>query len=46
MYDQEFALEILTQIYESTQTIKKIIDDIWLGGMSWTEGTYLRVMAH
>jgi len=28
MYDQELALEILTQIYESTETIKKIIDDI------------------
>ena len=28
MYDQELALEILTQIYESTQTIKKIIDDL------------------
>jgi len=28
MYDRELALEILTQIYESTETIKKIIDDI------------------
>ena len=28
MYDRELALEILTQIYESTQTIKKIIDDL------------------
>ena len=28
MYDREFALEIITQIYESTQTIKKIIDDL------------------
>jgi hypothetical protein len=29
MYDQELALEILTQIYESTETIKKIIDDLF-----------------
>ena len=29
MYDRELALEILTQIYESTQTIKKIIDDLF-----------------
>jgi len=28
MYDRELTLEILTQIYESTQTIKKIIDDL------------------
>ena len=28
MYDQELALEILTQIYESTETIKKIINDL------------------
>ncbi len=28
MYDRELVLEILTQIYESTQTIKKIIDDL------------------
>ena len=28
MHDRELALEILTQIYESTQTIKKIIDDL------------------
>ena len=28
MYDRELALEILTQIYESTETIKKIINDL------------------
>jgi hypothetical protein len=27
MYDRELALEIITQIYESTETIKKIIID-------------------
>jgi hypothetical protein len=32
MYDREFALEIITQIYESTQTIKKIIDNLCVLG--------------
>jgi len=32
MYDRELALEILTQIYESTQTILKRFDPVKISG--------------